>query len=113
MRSSSSSFGSQSSNSSNSSQQYDYTSGQNAANQMGQQILAAKNMRDQAMLRDPMSVAASIMNIRRMQDYMNAYKNGHNLQDQEVIRDGRLAGVSNSQSRNSSANSSFSSSYGR
>lgn len=99
------SVSSQSSVGDNSSSQYDYTSGQNAANQMGQQILAAKARRDQDMLRDPMGVAASIMNIRRMQEYMNAYKGGYDLPDQEVIHDGRLASATNSQSRNSSLSS--------
>jgi hypothetical protein len=95
-------------NSNSSNRQIDTTSGQNAAKQMGDALAQAEYEKSQQLLKDPMSVVASIARIRKMQEYMNAYKGGYNLPDQEVIQQRRIGGET--YSNNNSNSSSFSSS---
>lgn len=100
------------------SRQIDTTSGQNAAKQMGDALAQAEYEKQQQLLRDPMSVAASIARIRKMREYLDAYKGGYNLLDQEVIPRRRIGGenysgtISNRSQTGGSSSSSDSGSQG-
>jgi hypothetical protein len=100
-------------NSNSSNRQIDTTSGQNAAKQMGDALAQAEYEKNQQLLKDPMSVAASLARIRKMQQYMNAYKGGYNLPDQEVIQQRRVGGESYSNNNSNSHSISSSRTFGK
>jgi len=84
--------GTTSQTSSNYSRSMDYASGQNAANEIGNQLEQEQMKIEQLMLKDPMAAVASANRIRRLQAYLSAYKTGQNLGFHEVIPQARLAG---------------------
>ena len=98
------SFGTQQNRSAQSAQQVDTTSGQDAAFQIGQELAQAKAAMQAQMLSNPMAAASSIARIRQMQAYLNAYRGGYQLPDQEVIQGTRVGGQSNSQNASASEN---------
>ena len=74
----------------------DHASGQNAANKVGQELEGAMASYESQLMSDPLAAVSSANRIRRLQSYLNAYRNGGNLASHEVIPRSRVAEESTS-----------------
>lgn len=70
---------------------YDHASGQNAASQKSDEAGQLDASYLQALMSDPVAALGQANRIRQLQAYLNAYRGGYQLPDQEVIPRTRLA----------------------
>jgi hypothetical protein len=69
----------------------DYTSGQDAANAISQALMDAEASEFAQLMTNPIAAVATGDRIRKLQEYIKAYRGGYQLPDQVVIPHARLA----------------------
>jgi hypothetical protein len=79
---------------------YDFAGGQDAAHKQSMLMADLEGTKLSQLMSDPVAAISSANRIRRIQDYLAAYRGGYQLPDQEVIPRVRLdqANTSSSQS---------------
>ena len=71
-------------------QQYDNTTGENAAHKIGGDLENAMNQYDNQLLTNPLAAVASANRIRRLSAYLDAFNSGGDLGWHKVIQKNKI-----------------------